>query len=150
MSEHITRLAYVSHCTEPLDDDSFRQILDRATFHNARNGVTGGLIWFGNRFAQVLEGDHRSVFETFTRLMRDPRHCDICLLVTERAVQRHFTDSFMAAVNDEALMLETLERMGFEPSHGLEALSGSTICAFIRQVCDQGAAIILRQDRKVA
>lgn len=56
------------------------KILDVARVNNARNEVTGALIFNAGSFGQVLEGPRARVEETFERIQQDERHGNVTLL----------------------------------------------------------------------
>lgn len=71
-------------------------ILETARRRNQANGVTGLLIFNGERFLQLLEGPERAVRETFERIGRDPRHLGVAVLGTAISPERAFREWDMA------------------------------------------------------
>lgn len=63
---------------------------------NADNHVTGFLLATPKAFAQVLEGAAANVAETYGRIVVDPRHANLRLLVEEPIERRGFADWSMA------------------------------------------------------
>lgn len=59
---------------------AIRDILRRARRNNGRRGITGALLFTGDRFVQVLEGPAAAVRGTFERIAQDRRHSQITLL----------------------------------------------------------------------
>ncbi len=88
----LIRLVYASRSR--LVEVNRRQELDRilasAQRLNAQNGVTGFLMVTPAAFAQVLEGEQHNVAETYGRIVIDPRHGEIRLLVEEPIADRRF------------------------------------------------------------
>jgi hypothetical protein len=63
------------------------------TVSRARNlglGVTGCLIFGGDRFAQVLEGDELAVADLMHSILRDARHTEIVVLERGPVNERRF------------------------------------------------------------
>ena len=48
--------------------------------HNARAGITGGLVRAGGYFAQLLEGSSEAVKALMERIERDSRHTDVSVV----------------------------------------------------------------------
>ena len=67
-------------------------ILDVSRRNNARDGITGGLLFSAGCFAQVLEGPSAPIEETFERIQCDPRHNDITVLEAGPIAERAFPD----------------------------------------------------------
>jgi len=65
-------------------------ILAASRANNARDGVTGALLYSNGCFAQVLEGGLDAVERTFERIECDPRHSDVVILQAARAEGRLF------------------------------------------------------------
>lgn len=91
---HLCRLVYYSKYNLTMQGDTLtgdlKQMLARAICHNSDRGITSGLIFNQTFFAQVLEGDHASVTQTFVRITSDTRHGDIVLAEMEPASERLF------------------------------------------------------------
>lgn len=79
-----SRLVDVNRRAE-LDD-----ILASARRFNDQNGITGFLLATEKAFAQVLEGPRDKVAETYGRIVVDPRHAALRLLVEESIAVRSF------------------------------------------------------------
>ncbi len=92
----IFQLRYISTLGEGVRADEVPRILEVARTINRRNGVTGLLLFNGQRFLQLLEGEERVVRATFARIAADPRHRGIALLGTTTSDRRAFADWDMA------------------------------------------------------
>uniref|UniRef100_A0A9E8A0A8 BLUF domain-containing protein n=1 Tax=Bosea sp. NBC_00436 TaxID=2969620 RepID=A0A9E8A0A8_9HYPH len=88
----LIRLVYASESR--LVDANRRAELDRmlasARRFNDRNGITGFLLATDRAFAQVLEGQQDNVTETYGRIVMDPRHAAVRLLIEEPIAARSF------------------------------------------------------------
>ena len=67
-------------------------IVETAARNNQRDNLTGALVFSDGIFMQVLEGDEAAVRETFERISRDNRHCDVAVLFEDAARDRHYPD----------------------------------------------------------
>ena len=94
MTTDLFRLVYCSRNTISADRSDpaaeIAEILAVSRANNARDGVTGALLYSDGCFAQVLEGDLDMVQRTFERIQRDTRHGDVIVLEARRAEARMF------------------------------------------------------------
>ena len=72
------------------------RILEISRANNARDGVTGGLLFSKNCFAQVLEGPVDAVEAAFERIQCDERHGEVTVLQSGPIAARDFPDWSMA------------------------------------------------------
>lgn len=86
----IARLMYVSKSRQALTSDQMDELLETARYNNARNGITGLLLYTADSFIQVLEGPEEAVGKTFDAIRKDPRHRDITVLIRDRIEARSF------------------------------------------------------------
>ena len=75
-------------------------ILATARQRNARDGVTGALLFTEGRFVQALEGERATVEAVFGRISRDPRHTEVQVLSSLSTDRPRFKDWSMAFVGD--------------------------------------------------
>ena len=111
MADDICQIVYCSRNTitdcEGDVDAEVARILDVSRRNNAREQLTGALLYSAGVFAQVLEGPLSAVERTFERIQCDPRHSDVVVLHLLRSDHREFADWSMAyagklAESDEA------------------------------------------------
>jgi hypothetical protein len=76
--------------------DGIREILARSRVNNARDGVTGGLLFSDGCFAQILEGPLHTVENAFERIQCDGRHQEVTVLQSGSIAARDFPDWSMA------------------------------------------------------
>ena len=67
-------------------------ILAASRENNARDGITGGLLFSEGCFAQVLEGPVDAVEGAFERIQCDDRHSDVTVLQVGPIATRDFPD----------------------------------------------------------
>lgn len=92
MAETVLQLTYISACDPHMAPGEVERILSAARLHNRRSGVTGLLLFNGQRFLQLLEGPADAVEATFARIERDPRHRGVTLLSRREAEFRTFSN----------------------------------------------------------
>lgn len=131
----VFRLCYFSTNLIPRATDpratGLRNLVMVAGSNNRSLGITGGLIFNGNYFAQVLEGDRSQVSGLFGKISRDPRHTSVVLVdardVETRSFERWsmgFAD-VMAASDDLNIKYGCPD--GFEPN----AMSAASFCSYL-------------------
>jgi hypothetical protein len=90
----IHQLIYYSRNTVPGDDramlTNMREILAASQRNNARDGITGFLIFDKTWFFQVLEGEASVVRRTYDRIAADARHTGTVVMNTRDAPLRSF------------------------------------------------------------
>ena len=91
-SERLINLTYVSACRIARSDLSIEidAILAGATVRNARDQISGALLFTGTHFVQTLEGQAPSVSALMASLHRDPRHAALSVIDRHDVTQRNF------------------------------------------------------------
>ena len=92
----LTQLVYASSAARPLGDTDLAEILRASRRNNADAKVTGGLLYAGSNFMQVLEGSAESVAAVYRRIETDARHRGLSVLLNDPIGARHFPDCPMA------------------------------------------------------
>jgi len=116
MSTDLFRLVYCSRNMIPAQQGDpaaeVGQILDASRSNNARDGVTGALLYSDGCFAQVLEGGLDAVQRTFERIQCDKRYGDVIVLQAGQADGRLFGmwNMALAETADPAKASATLSR----------------------------------------
>ncbi|MFX0547549.1 BLUF domain-containing protein [Roseovarius sp. S1116L3] len=90
------QLAYVSHSRSPLDPTTLADILEVSQRNNARDEITGVLMYHDQLFFQVLEGEQAAVEDCYyRRICHDHRHSGLSLSWCEVVEGRTFPDWLM-------------------------------------------------------
>lgn len=89
-TELLRSVTYVSRRTAPLADAAFVQLGTEARRLNALDGITGLLVFNGERFCQTIEGAPAAISNLLDRLDRDSRHCDLKIITDEDVSERRF------------------------------------------------------------
>ena len=102
------------------------EILEAARRDNARDGITGALLYNHVGFAQVLEGPLPAVTATFERIQRDSRHGDVVVLASGAIAARAFADWRMGLADPLAPETGSLD-LGAASAEGIVALLASVV-----------------------
>lgn len=137
----LVRLLYASRAAAPGDQDALGQILKQSKHYNPSVGVTGVLCCSGGIFMQALEGSRAAVNTLYAKILRDPRHRDVELLVYEEIVERRFAGWSMGQVSlsrlNPALLLKYSEAARLDPY----AVSGSASMALFEEIAATAAVM---------
>lgn len=106
-------LVYVSTASDPMGEKELAELLEQARARNARNGITGMLLFKDERFIQLLEGQEEDVQKIFDSVKRDERHHGVRVLWSRYAQYRDFPDWTMGFQNIDEMDAATLN--GFTP-----------------------------------
>lgn len=115
----LVRLMYASRAAAEVDQDMLLAILRKSKTDNPGLGVTGVLCCSGGVFLQVLEGGRSAVNRLYNRIVADPRHRDVELLLYQEIAERRFAGWSMGQVDmarlNPALLLKYSERATLDP-----------------------------------
>lgn len=79
-TERIAQALYVSRMAPDCDSTVVKDIVAVARRHNPAHGITGALMFDGERFSQLIEGPAEAIHELMQRITQDPRHTDLRVL----------------------------------------------------------------------
>ncbi len=97
------RLVYLSHATSHLPTHGIADIVKRSQINNAKVGLTGMLVYHGNRFFQVLEGLPANLAQRYKCIQADKRHEKMSLLYSSAISKRAFPSWQMSYYRPEEL-----------------------------------------------
>ncbi len=89
-------LVYMSAANQVFDQERLDALLEYSRQRNGAAGLSGMLVYKDGRFMQLIEGPESAVLETYQRIIEDPRHTDVGLLVEERIHTPRFGEWTMA------------------------------------------------------
>ncbi|QJU55761.1 BLUF domain-containing protein [Herbiconiux sp. KACC 21604] len=98
----VLSVVYTSTAVVPFSRDDLFELLEHSRENNARDGLTGMLLYRGGRFLQVLEGPEDAVRTRIEAIRADERHERFGVLIEETADERHFPDWTMGFASDAA------------------------------------------------
>lgn len=140
----VTQLIYYSRGTSGGDDRSLleqlRRILAVSRTNNARDGITGYLVFDKTWFIQILEGDEAKVRATYNRIQTDSRHGAV-MLVSQREVRgRSFPQWSMGGSMPTPDKQEIFLRHGLDDQLDPRKLSAPSILALAMDLQDYDLA----------
>ena len=98
MARSLERIAYSSTATISMDSLLvIADILATSQRNNARDDITGSLVYSEGKFFQVVEGETVDVDRLLKRVGADGRHTDIDVVSRTRIESRLFADWSMSA-----------------------------------------------------
>lgn len=92
-------LIYVSTVCNPLDKDALELLAANAQKFNQEHGLTGLLLYTGDHFLQMLEGDYHELTPLFERIEKDDRHHSVEVVLGAPATKRNFPDWSMGVLD---------------------------------------------------
>ena len=95
-------LAYISDASRSFNESEMDEMLHTFRENNAKIDVTGILLYAGNKFLQILEGDFDKVHELYEKIAADPRHENAVVMDTQLMEGRHFSSWSMGYQRTEA------------------------------------------------
>jgi Sensors of blue-light using FAD len=90
---------YASRALPAVDQEELLAILRKSKADNPGAGITGLLCYSDGIFLQVLEGGRGAVNKLYNRIVADPRHTDVELLLYEEIGERRFASWSMGQIN---------------------------------------------------
>ena len=116
MSDRLRSLTYVSRVSDSMSETEFTQLGLEAGRLNALDGITGLLVFNGERFCQTVEGAPAAIDDLLKRLHRDPRHTEIEVVDDEVIEVRRFRswDMQLLAMPDDREAALDLARVRFD------------------------------------
>lgn len=95
----LVRLLYVSQPVGPITTTVTTSILEKSSFYNKAENITGVLCQGSGLWLQVLEGERHQVNVLYSRIMASRHHQNIELLSMEEITHRQFGQWSMALVH---------------------------------------------------
>lgn len=83
-------IIYISRAKHRFTSVDLADLRTSAAVANSASGITGLLVFDGNRFIQALEGDASDVAAVMSRIVKDPRHDNIVYFKTTETNRRQF------------------------------------------------------------
>lgn len=105
-------IIYVSLATRGMAQPELLSLLDQARVHNEARGITGLLMYHGQEFLQLLEGERADVEALFATIHHDARHQQVYVMWEGPVQARSFERWAMGFVSPDEAALR--ERPGYE------------------------------------
>lgn len=136
MSETLYRLVYFSRSDMLAPDEDVAREIDGILMHSRRNnqsiGVTGALMFDERCFAQVLEGPHAAIQETFERIQCDERHKDVTVLSFDTQAERGFGHWSMAYIGGSTTQQARFSHISRDSDFDPRTLDGDALYETLR------------------
>ena len=84
-------LIYVSEATSQVSSADIVDILERSRINNAAKDITGFLVFYGNEFMQILEGNEEDIKQLYGVIEQDKRHCNTRVVWEGEMPKRKFS-----------------------------------------------------------
>jgi hypothetical protein len=129
-------LVYVSTAAHHLSEAEIGHLLDRARERNAKEQVTGVLLYSHGNFMQYLEGPRAGVARVYEHIVADRLHHGIIELVREPIAAREFSDWTMAFRSISAFGLSSPDKFDdlfiakIDPSAAAPSVTHSLLLKF--------------------
>lgn len=83
-------LVYSSTATQTISNQQLATILQSSHRNNPMLGITGMLLYCQGKFIQVLEGNRDAVHELYLKIVKNPLHTDVHVLLEGSLQERNF------------------------------------------------------------
>lgn len=90
-------IIYVSTAAIGFDSDALTALTLHANSKNDKNDITGMLVYNGELFMQLLEGEEQNVSDILDIIAKDKRHTNVTIIRKEDIVARECPDWSMRA-----------------------------------------------------
>lgn len=130
----LVRLMYCSRAVSGVDQEELTSLLRQSRIDNANRGITGMLCFSEGLFIQVLEGGRDPVNALYKRIVTDPRHSEVTLLVYDEVSERRFASWTMGQVNMSRINTAMLLKYSEQPSLDPYAISGRVTMALFEEL----------------
>ena len=95
----LRRIVYTSQALEQFNKRSLLDLLHDARAFNKIDNITGVLMHRKGNFLQIIEGESENVANLLTRLLSDPRHNKIKIIVDSSVDRRLFSNWTMGCAD---------------------------------------------------
>ena len=86
------RIIYLSSSTGHLSLEEINALLLQSRKFNAKNEISGVLLYIDGDFLQVIEGQKEVITTLFEKIKKDTRHKGIITVFNDQLVERQFPD----------------------------------------------------------
>jgi len=86
----LIQLVYVSRAKQKFTASDVTDLLSKARSSNKQGSITGMLLYDGQSFMQVIEGERQEVLDLYARIKRDPRHDSLVHVFDKSIPKRQF------------------------------------------------------------
>lgn len=101
-------IVYVSSATRPMNQSDLDRLLAHAQYRNARDDITGCLLYCDGSFIQLIEGLAEPLQRVYASICADTRHAGIYQIVDEPVDSREFSGWAMGYASADSQDFTTL------------------------------------------
>ena len=95
----LAELLYTSAATSDMTSEALIDLLETSRRNNARNQITGMLVYHERSFLQLLEGEEEAIMRLYQTILEDPRHTQSRILWKGPIAERSYGEWTMAFKN---------------------------------------------------
>ena len=108
MNSSLIHLIYSSAATHHFTPADLQALLEKSRANNARNGITGMLLYENGSFFQILEGQESAVSQVFKTIGQDTTHERVVTIIREPIAKRAFGEWTMGYTGPTAAELDEI------------------------------------------
>ncbi len=117
--DKLIQLAYISRSTEPYETTAHiptnvAKILLQSRTNNKKNNIVGVLYFSDNCFFQCIEGEQSAIEALYKKLLKDPRHKELKIILKQSIASISFSKWSMKHVPLEQKMMALLKLNGYK------------------------------------
>lgn len=95
----LVQIIYTSNATTCFSQKQLVNLLAKARKNNHSLNISGMLVYDDGFFIQVLEGPENDVDALFTCIEKDPKHCNVRLLLRQQLTEKEYDEWSMGFVD---------------------------------------------------
>ena len=134
----LASLIYRSQIIENVDKEMVLEVVENANHRNKKREISGLLFFDAPFFFQVLEGPQESIKALYMKILQDPRHSNVVLLIDETIKARQYPNLGMHFLDIEKIksidlsLAEYREKNHLNPeNNNFDSKIEKFICQFI-------------------
>lgn len=89
-------IAYLSNLSRQLSKEELFALATNASENNRKKDICGILLYSGNKFLQVLQGEEEAVKTLFEKIAKDSRHRNVTVIIESHSMAKEFGNWSMA------------------------------------------------------
>ena len=129
------RLLYSSQATQNITEQDILNILQKSNKNNAREDITGVLVYGGNLFMQVLEGPELAVLKKYVTICEDQRNTNNKIIFITYTQKRMFGEWAMCKIKCDPLDIQKIYDLNSKAAETIPPESFSkTMREFLRRL----------------
>ncbi len=110
-------LVYTSTVSPGVTEIDIANLLNSARDYNAKNNITGCLLYHNNNFIQILEGDKKQIKELYAKIKKDERHFNLVKIIEGEKNITLFKNWAMAYRKLETVGLNSSTKLQFADNY---------------------------------